>query len=61
MHRTLVLLLSACAVYFAQDSGNKLQKALKDEDLVGPWIYDDIPAGFAEAKRTGKPLMIVFR
>ena len=25
------------------------------------WIYNDIDAGFAEAKRTGKPLMVVLR
>lgn len=25
------------------------------------WIYNDIEAGFAEAKRTGKPLMVVLR
>lgn len=25
------------------------------------WIYNDVEAGFAEAKRTGKPLMVVLR
>lgn len=25
------------------------------------WIYDDVPKGFAEAKRTGKPLLVVLR
>lgn len=25
------------------------------------WIVDDINTGFAEAKKSGKPLMIVFR
>ena len=32
-----------------------------DQNLVGPWIYDDVDAGFAEAKKTGKPLMVVLR
>lgn len=31
------------------------------EKLVGPWIYDDLQAGFAEARKTGKPVLIVFR
>lgn len=25
------------------------------------WVYNDLPSGFAEAKRTGKPLMVVLR
>ncbi len=25
------------------------------------WIYDDLNLGFAQAKKTGKPLLLVFR
>jgi len=35
-----------------------------DREMVegeGLWIYNDLPTGFAEAERTGKPLLIVFR
>ena len=39
----------------------KLRDALGDTSLVGPWIYDDLDAGYAEAGRTGKPLMVVIR
>src|SRR5688500_18768598 len=39
----------------------KLREALGDHALVGPWIYDDLEAGIAEAGRTGKPSLIVFR
>ena len=39
----------------------KLREALNDTSLVGPWIYDDLEAGYAEAGRTGKPLMVVLR
>ncbi|MFN3194200.1 MAG: Trx7/PDZ domain-containing (seleno)protein [Aureliella sp.] len=58
---TLVLYaVSACA--FADDA-DALKKRL--QDLNGQnadhWIYNDIPAGFAEAQRTGKPLFITFR
>ena len=38
----------------------QLRRALKD-DLTGTWIYDDVGVGFAEAKRTGKPVLVVFR
>ncbi len=38
-----------------------LKTSLKDVDIPASWIYDDIDAGFAEAKRTGKPLLVAFR
>lgn len=39
----------------------KLREGLKDTDLVGTWIYDDLDAGLAEAKKSGKPMMVVLR
>ena len=46
----------------AQDSDkDRLRRALGDNDLVGPWIYDDLEAGCAEAKKSGKPMLVVFR
>ena len=58
MTRTLGLaLLSLLCV---QDPKEKLKQALKD-DCSSSWIYDDVAAGFARAKKSGKPLMIVFR
>ena len=54
---TVLLLLPASA----QDDKEKLRAAMGDQALVGPWIYDDVDAGFAEAKKTGKPLMVVLR
>jgi hypothetical protein len=38
-----------------------LQKALKDTDVGDHWIYDDLGAGFARARATGKPLLVLFR
>jgi hypothetical protein len=38
-----------------------LKEFLRDADLPGAWIYDDIGAGFAKAKETGRPLLVVFR
>lgn len=44
-----------------QDPETK-KKASRDKvDLVGPWIYDDVSAAFAQAKKTGKPMLVVFR
>ncbi len=45
---------------FAQEPG-PLQKSLVDLEPKGPWIYGDLAAGFAEAKKTKKPLLVVFR
>lgn len=55
----------AAAVAFAllaplQDK-EKLRTGLKDASVVGDWIYDDLNAGYAEAKKSGKPMLIVFR
>jgi hypothetical protein len=60
------LLASAIALLAAglavQDGEKRrLQETLKDADLPGLWIYDDIPAGLAKARETGRPLLIVFR
>ena len=50
-----LLLVSA----ISQD--NPLREALRDSDPEGPWHYNDLAGGFAEARSTGKPLLIVFR
>jgi len=39
----------------------KLRAAMGDTSLAGTWFYEDLDGGFAEAKRTGKPLMVVLR
>jgi hypothetical protein len=38
-----------------------LGEALKDIDVADHWIYDDWPKAVAEAKRSGKPLLVVLR
>ena len=46
----------------AQDGAKEqLRVALKDDVVKGNWIYDDLAAGYAAAKKSGKPMMIVFR
>ena len=63
--RIVLAALSACAAAWtacpAQDPAREgLRKAL-DDQLEGAWVYDDIAAGFAEARATGKPMLVVFR
>ena len=43
----------------AQD-GPTIRQAL-DDDAADFWIYEDVEAGFAESKRTGKPLLVSIR
>lgn len=40
---------------------DKLRETLKDTELQGSWIYDDLDAGLAEAKKTGKPMLVTLR
>jgi serine protease Do len=55
----LALLLGAAAT--AQTKLDPLQYSLGDLAVKGPWIYNDVTAGFARARKTGKPLLVVFR
>jgi hypothetical protein len=48
----------------AETSGfgqSELRESLKDIPIAPHWIYDDLPAAVAEAKSTGKPLLVVLR
>ena len=40
--------------------GRELREALED-NAADFWIYDDIEAGFKQARKTGKPLLVSFR
>jgi hypothetical protein len=41
--------------------GQTLRETLKDIEVAPHWIYDDLPKALEEAKRTGKPLLVVLR
>jgi hypothetical protein len=66
MGRTVILPL---AVWLTLAGGlgaqtTREQKVRADRQKVeadGFWIYGDLPRGFAEAKKTGRPLLVVFR
>ena len=56
----LPAVLAFAAPIHAQDYG-KLRRALGDIRVPDGWIYEDIDAGYAAAKKTGKPLLVAFR
>ena len=52
----------ALALLLAQDvTKEELRDGLRDEAPKGAWIYDDLDAGLAEAKKSGKPLFVLAR
>jgi len=59
---TVVVAAACLSTAGAQDAAKEqLRVALKDNEVKGDWIYDDLDAGYAAAKKSGKPMMIVFR
>lgn len=57
-------LLLTCLIsssVFGQTREEKVRNDLKKVTEDGFWIYNDIPKAFAEAKRTGKPIVVVLR
>ncbi|HLY12207.1 MAG TPA: Trx7/PDZ domain-containing (seleno)protein [Planctomycetota bacterium] len=50
-----------CLALVAPQDKERIREGLKDTELKGAWVYDDIDAGLAEAKKTGKPMMVVLR
>jgi len=65
MIRKKLLPLLLCATLFsiacADSPKTPLGEALKDIDVADHWIYDDWPTAVAQAKQTGKPLLVVLR
>lgn len=45
----------------AQSREEKVRKDREKVEAEGFWIYNDLPTGFARAKETGKPLLVVLR
>ena len=46
---------------WSQDRETKVRNDKKNLEADSYWIYNDLPRGLAEAQRTGKPLLVVFR
>ena len=57
-----LVLFGIPAVGFPQDDQPLLlKKALLDDQITDAWIYEDIEAGYAKARETGRPLLVSFR
>jgi hypothetical protein len=64
MNRFPIVSLAVLALLAArpqEGEKDRLRRALGDNDLVGTWVYDDLEAGCSEAKKSGKPMLVVFR
>jgi len=56
----LFFLALAGAIPAQELKGKSLRRALKDK-AAGFWVYNDIQAGYDQARKKGKPLLVSFR
>ena len=56
-----LLFLGVLSLSAAEDRKERVLNDRKEVEASGNWIYNDLPGGFAEAARTGKPLLVVIR
>lgn len=63
MHRLLCLLtvLSVSSLAMAQTREELVRGDKAKVEAEGFWIYNDLPRAFEEARRTGKPIVVVLR
>lgn len=61
MKTALWMLAAALAGGMGPGDKDKLREGLKDTELQGAWIYDDLDAGIAQAKSSGRPMLVVIR
>src|SRR4029079_8809812 len=63
--RCLLPLLLAFALPTGADAQNPREKKVRDDKVKveadGYWIYNNLPKAFAEAKSTGKPIVVCLR
>jgi hypothetical protein len=53
--------LSIAGLAGAQSREDQVRNDRKKVEAAGFWIYNDLPKGVAEAKKTGKPLLVILR
>ena len=56
-----LLLLISLSLNAAEDRRERVLNDPKEVEAAGHWIYNALPKGFAEAARTGRPLLVVLR
>lgn len=59
---TVVFFIGPCISQIeAQDRATRVRQDLETFLAGGQWIYNDLPRGFEVARKTGKPMLVVFR
>src|SRR2546423_3135118 len=58
---TSVAVFGPLAMASSQTREEKVRNDKAKVEAGGYWIYNDVPKAFAEAKRTGKPIVAVMR
>ena len=61
MTRIALLLLALPLIAVGGERDTKVINDRADVLSAGRWIYNDFPKGLAEARKTGKPLLVVLR
>ena len=56
-----VLVVATGSFLQAQDRRTQVLDDRKDVEAAGDWIYNDFEKGRAEARKTGQPMLVVFR
>lgn len=57
----LLLAFALPAAAAPNERETKVRGDKRDVSALGSWIYNDLDAAVAEAKRSGKPILLVFR
>jgi hypothetical protein len=60
----LILAATAATLVIAAPPKDRKTQVLDDRKIVGAdetWVYNDLAKGMEEAKKTGKPMLVVFR
>jgi hypothetical protein len=55
------MLLATAGAACAQDRETRIRNDRKQFAADSPWLYNDLAAGFDQAKQSGKPLLVVVR
>ena len=57
----IVLVVLFANIAAGQTRESNVRKDRRTVEAAGLWIYNDLPKAKAEAKRSGQPMLVVFR
>jgi serine protease Do len=61
LHLALLAVVLSANLAFAQSREEKVRADKAKVESEGFWIYNDLPKGFAQAKKSGQPMIVVLR